>query len=82
MKLLNEIISFAFYYEKMTPAQFPGSSVYWTSKGAKERPFKQKSLKNTVPFLISKCVFTVGNLMFKQNIGIPMGTESTSFRAN
>ena len=33
-------------------------------------------------FLIERCYFTVGNLVLKQDIGIPMGTDLAPFWAN
>ena len=61
---------------------FSHSSVYWTSKGKEKRFFTPKTLIEAVSFLISKCYFTVGNLVFKQDIGIPMGIDPAPFWAN
>ena len=32
-------------------------------------------------FLIKNCYFTIGNILFKQDIGIPMGIDSPPFWA-
>ena len=47
-----------------------------------KRFFTKSSLKATVEYLISKCYFTVGNPVFMQKIGIPMGIDSAPFWAN
>ena len=39
------------------------------------------SIFMTVPF-IKNCYFTIGNLVFKQDIGIPIGTDPAPFGAN
>ena len=51
----------------------------WTNK------FKTKSkssFKRTVQFLIENSYFTVGNVLLIQSVGVPMGIDSISFRAN
>ena len=56
--------------------------MYWTSKGVDKRFFTKQSLKEALAFLIEKCFFTVGNLVFKQDVGIPMGIDPAPFWAN
>ena len=41
-----------------------------------------QSLIDTVSYLITKCYFTVGNQVYKQDIGIPMGIDPAPFWAN
>ena len=46
------------------------------------------SIFMTVPFVIlpclpfENCYFTIGNLVFKQDIGIPIGSDPAPFGAN
>jgi len=61
---------------------FSSSSVYWTPKGVDKRFFTKTTLIEAVTFLISQCYFTVGNLVLKQDIGIPMGIDPAPFWAN
>ena len=61
---------------------FSDSSVYWTTKGKDKRYFTNSSLKEVVSFLITNCYFTVGNVIFQQIIGIPMGIDPAPFWAN
>ena len=56
--------------------------MYFTSKGVGNRFFTEETLKETVSYLIQKCYFTIGNLVFKQDIGIPMWIDPAPFWAN
>ena len=40
------------------------------------------SLIDAISFLITKCYFNIGNLVFKQEIGIPMGADPAPYWAN
>jgi len=44
--------------------------------------FDKTSLKLAINFLLDNCFFRVGNLIFRQVIGIPMGTDPAPFMAN
>ena len=83
IRVLNEIVKFVFTSKRSkSRIGFSNSSVYWTSKGVQKRYFTKTTLINAVSFLISQCYFTVGNLVFKQDIGIPMGIDPAPFWAN
>ena len=71
-------MSFIFNYK----TKLSESSVYRTSKGAGKHFFTQQSLEHADSFLIKNCVFTIANLVFKQDIGIPMGIQLAPFWAN
>ena len=53
-------------------------------KGASKHDlvFDQKKIKAALKFLMSSCFFTLGNLLFKQVIGIHMGSDPAPFMAN
>ena len=57
-------------------------SIYWTSKGAGRRYLTKKAFDNAMSFLINKFFFTIGNMVFKQDIGIQMSINPASFLAN
>ena len=57
-----------------------GKSAYWTHN--RNLSFTNHSLKSSVRFLISECHFVIGNLVFTQDIGIPMGIDPAPFWAN
>ena len=44
--------------------------------------FNKKEMKEAVNYLLSNCVFTVGSKIFRQIIGIPMGSDPAPFFAN
>ena len=75
IQVLCEIIDFVFKGSVRNRIGFSEKSVYWTNKGVDKRFFTKASLKATVEYLISKCYFTVGNAVFMQKIGIPMGIQ-------
>ena len=80
--VLSEIIKFVFKASIRKRIGFSPTSIYWTSKGAEKRYFTQQTLIDTVSHLIKECYFTVGNQLFKQDIGIPMGIDPAPFWAN
>lgn len=51
----------------------------WTNK---LKAKSKSSFKRTVQFLIENSYFTVGNVLLIQSVGVPMGIDSISFRAN
>ena len=57
-------------------------SINWTSKGFERRYFARQTLIDTISFLTTKCYFTIESLVFKQEIGIPMGTDLVPYWAN
>ena len=82
IQILCEIIDFIFKGSMRNRIGFSEKSVYWTSKGVDKRFFTKDSLKAAVKHLISKCYFVVGNTVFIQKIGIPMGIDPAPFWAN
>ena len=83
VEVLSKVIDLVFQSKK-SPGRigFSKSSVYWTPKGVDKRFFTRETLIETVRFLITNCYFTVGNLVLKQDIGIPMGIDPAPFWAN
>ena len=52
------------------------------SKGAQRRYFTKQTLVTAMSFLINKCFFTIGNMIFKQDVGIPMNIDPALIWAN
>ena len=44
--------------------------------------FDKKRIKSAVKYLLDNCFFKVGNFLFRQRIGIPMGSDPAPFFAN
>ena len=82
IQVLTEIINFVFKGNTKTKIGFSEFSTYWTSKGKDKRFFTKSSLADAINFLIKNCFFTIGNMIFKQDIGIPMGIDPAPFWAN
>ena len=55
---------------------------YWISKGCGRRYFTRQTLIDAISFLITKCYFTIGNLVFNQVIDISIGIDQTPYWAN
>ena len=44
--------------------------------------FDENSLIESLNYLLDNCYFTIGNLVFRQIIGAPMGVDPGSYIAN
>jgi hypothetical protein len=53
----------------------------WSSK-PDDWYFTKASLTSALQYLINICYFQVGSLLFRQKIGIPMGSSPAPFLAN
>ena len=84
---LNEIIDFAFnggkkkaeYRQYITVTKY---AVFWSKKKRGNDSFTKQQVKQLVLHLIKETYFQIGNLLFKQCIGIPMGIDPAPFWAN
>lgn len=83
IKELSEVIDFVFDGGK---SKYINISNYgkatWGNKTNKSISFSKHSLKAAVKHLILNCYFTVGNIVLRQAIGIPMGIDPAPFWAN
>ena len=83
--------------EEITDFCFNGcnDSKLWINKGTarwchtpkkepnlKKRLISKDMVKKEIAYLLGNCYFKVGNIVFKQVIGIPMGTDPAPFMAN
>ena len=44
--------------------------------------YSKKKVKDVIKYLIDNCFFTVGDILFRQAIGMPMGSDPAPFFAN
>ena len=85
---LNEIVDFAFSGGNKNKdgnrkyLTVRGSSTFWTKKKHGKNSFSRTDIKLLTIHLIKETYFTIGNLLFKQIIGIPMGIDPAPFWAN
>ena len=82
LERLNNLVDFAFKGGNCNNICFNyNGSAYWGRK-AKKKCFTKHSLKVALNHLISNCYFSVGNIVMRQKIGIPMGIDPAPFWAN
>ena len=82
LERLNDLIDFAFKGGNYNNICFNyNGTAYWGRK-AKKKCFTKHSLKQALNHLISNCYFSVGNIVMRQKIGIPMGIDPAPFWAN
>ena len=81
IETLCEAIDFAFKGGDKKYLAFTGKRAFWTkNKGSQH--FTQGTLKVAVKHLITCCYFVLGNTLFRQTIGMPMGIDPAPFWAN
>ena len=84
---LNEIVDFAFKGGKkkgenrkyITVSKY---ATFWSKKKKGDNSYTKQQVKQLVSHLIRETYFQIGNLLFKQCIGIPMGIDPAPFWAN
>ena len=81
IKELNEIIDLAFEGGKKKFIGINGKNAFWSSYKC-NTTFSKVEIKLAMKHLISECYFTVGNSVFIQTVGIPMGIDPAPFWAN
>ena len=80
--MLSEVINFVFESKVRKRIGFFKTSISWTPKRAGRRYFMKQTLANAMSFFENKCFFTIGNMVFKQDIVIPMGIDPAPSRVN
>ena len=85
---LNDIVDFAFNggNEKKDGNRkyitVTSHSTYWSKKKKGNNSFTKQQIKLLISHLIRETYFQIGNLLFRQCIGIPMGIDPAPFWAN
>ena len=78
---LEEAIDFAFNGGHKKYLGFTDKRAFWSSKSG-DKHFTKSSLKVATKHLILSCYFIVGDKLFRQIIGMPMGIDPAPFWAN
>ena len=83
LTVLNEIVDFAFNggsrdYVSITKR---GAHFVKNTKNVKQY-YNKTAIKDSIKFILENCYFTVGKSVYKQIIGIPMGSDPAPFFAN
>ena len=77
------VIDFVFEGGNRTRICIPKNNVaYWGKKSKDNIAFSKSTLKTSFKHLIQNCYFMVQNLLLRQKIGIPIGTDPAPFWAN
>ena len=88
IKNLSEIVDFVFNggnVKKDGNRRFltvKGKSAFWTRKSHGKNSFSKEKIKQLTAHLIKGTYFLIGNKLFLQCIGIPMGIDPAPFWAN
>ena len=84
LMVLGNIIDFAFKGGTRDLLCTTKTGAYWVKKNSKMNGnfYSLGSLKNAVKYLLDNSFFQVGNNIFRQIIGIPMGSDPAPFFAN
>ena len=82
--VLNKIIDFAFKGgTRKKIAINRNGTAYWAGNSkSSSHCYTKESVINAVSFLIRNCYFKFGDKLFRQDIGIPMGSDPAPFFAN
>ena len=87
LRVLNELVDFAFDGKKLKENRrkrylaIIGDNSYWTNKKS-SNSYTKETIKQLITHLIRGCYFQLGNHIFLQKIGIPMGIDPAPFWAN
>ena len=82
-QVLNEIIDFAFKGGTKEFIKVYNSTANWTKTSSrKESLYNKELVKESLRYLIDNSFFCVGSDLFRQVIGIPMGSDPAPFFAN
>ena len=84
LEVLEKIIDFVFKggtRKKIAVNRF--GTAYWVgNRQSLSNKFTKESVINAVSYLIRNCYFRFGDKLFRQDIGIPMGSDPAPFFAN
>ena len=83
LEVMNELVDFCFQggtHEQLSLAKY---GVKWVSKNNRSGlRFTRSMVKDALEYLMGNCYFTFGDKVFRQVIGIPMGSDPAPFMAN
>ena len=85
LSVLNEITDVCFYGCSYSKIWIEKGNAGWCNDPktkTNKRIMDKAQIKNAITYLLDNCYFTVGDNVFKQVIGIPMGTDPAPFMAN
>ena len=78
---MNQLVDFVFNFSDGVYLSVTDTGARWIKEKRKcrGRVYDKKKVKDAVKYLIENCFFTIGNLLFRQSIGMPMGSDPAPF---
>ena len=80
--VMNKIVDFCFNGYTQHYLSVKNEKIEWTRSKPDGLYFTKTSLKQAIRYLIENSYFMLGNMLFLQTIGIPMGVDPAPFFAN
>ena len=81
--VLNELTDVCFNGGNRELISVTKSGARWVTKPSSHGiTFTKSTLKEAIKYLMENCFFTLGDRIFRQTIGIPMGSDPAPFMAN
>lgn len=81
--VLREIINFCFKGGDKKYIEVNKYGAKWvSSRHASNVTFDKRSLKLAINYLLDNCYFNIGDIVLRQVVGIPMGSDPAPFMAN
>ena len=81
--VLREIINFCFKGGDKKYIEVNKYRAKWVSlRHASNVTFDKRSLKLAINYLLDNCYFNIGDIVLRQVVGIPMGSDPAPFMAN
>ena len=78
---LSEVIKIGFGYRSRF-IKITNFNAFWSTSKVDQSTISVEELTDMLNFLINNSFFIMGNSVFRQKIGIPMGTDCAPFIAN
>ena len=83
LKVMNELVDFCFKGGDKSYITVNKYGASWVAENKSNSvTFNSSTLKNAIKYLLDNCFFRFGNKIFRQIIGIPMGSDPAPFLAN
>ena len=81
--VLNNLIDFCFKGGTNKYVALSSSGAHWRNEPSDDYIcYNKEKVKSAVKYLIDNCYFTLGGKLYRQSIGIPMGSDPAPFMAN
>ena len=81
--VMNELVDFCFKGGSKQYIAVKSRRAFWVDTIHQHKiVFTKDKIKKALAYLMSNCYFTVGSHVFRQIIGIPMGSDPAPFMAN